>query len=164
MFLSKLIGNMMLYYGDVKFSEHAIKVYAYARSIGEEEQLSESERFVLSVAAILHDIGIPPAIKLHGSSKGEFQEKEGALLVPEMLNRADIQDDIAERVAWLVGNHHTEASAENDLLLQILMEADYLVNLAEGNIPTESARKVSENFFKTGTGKQYINALFNLSL
>jgi HD superfamily phosphodiesterase len=152
----------MRYYGDVRMSEHSIKAYAYANSIGEGENLPENEQLILSAAAILHDIGIPRAIELHGSAKGEYQEKEGALLVPEMLAQAGVQENITERVAWLVGHHHTEALAESDLLLQILMEGDYLVNLAEGNAPAERAAKVRDGFFKTATGKQYITALFNL--
>ena len=160
--LSKLIYVMMRYYSDVRFSEHALKVYAYASNIGESEGLPENEKFILSTAAILHDIGIPQAIKLYGSAKGELQEKEGALLVPELLCQADIQNEITDRVAWLVGHHHTEALADNDLLLQILMEADYLVNLAEGNLPGEKAQEVKEKFFKTNTGIGYITALFKL--
>jgi len=162
MAISKLISVMMQYYKDMRFSEHAIKVYAYAQGIGEGEKIPETDRLVLSAAAVLHDIGISQAIKLHGSAKGEFQEKEGALLVPEMLNQAGIQDNITERTAWLVGHHHTETLAENNLLLQILMEADYLVNLAEGNSPAEKALEIRESFFKTSTGKRYITALFNL--
>ena len=160
--LSRLIHIMMRHYSDVRYSEHALKVYAYASNISEGEDLSDEDKFILASAAILHDVGIPQAIKLHGSGKGEYQEKEGALLVPELLEQADIQQDISDRVAWLVGHHHTEALADNDLLLQILMEADYLVNLAEGNIPIEKANEVKEGFFKTNIGKKYITALFNL--
>ena len=161
MSLSKLIGIMMKYYNDARFSEHAVKVYAYASSIAEGEDLPEDKRYIVSAAAILHDIGIPQAIKLYGSSKGELQEKEGAALVPELLSQAGIHN-ITEQVAWLVGNHHTEALAENDLLLQILMEADYLVNLAEGNAPIEKVVEVYTNFFRTNTGKEYVEALFGV--
>jgi hypothetical protein len=42
------------------------------------------------------------------------------------------------------------------------MEADYLVNLAAAKKPVEAVIEVRNNFFKTETGKQYINALFNL--
>ena len=159
--VSKLISLMMRYFNDVSYSEHAMKVYAYSQSIGMGESLPDSDMHVLCAAAILHDIGIPQAIKIHGSAKGEYQEKEGALLVPGMLSEAGIHG-ITERVSWLVGNHHTHALAEGDLLLQILMEADYLVNLAEGNSTKEKIRDVGESFFKTCTGKEYIEALFGV--
>jgi len=152
---------MMEYYGDVRFSEHSIKAYAYAQGIAEGENLSCEDKHVLLAAAILHDIGIPPAIKIHGSSKGEFQEKEGALLVPGMLDRAGIEG-ITEQVTWLVGNHHTHELAKDNLLLQILMEADYLINLAEGKASVERIREVYEGFFKTKTGKVYVRGLFGV--
>jgi len=160
MSLSKLISIMMEYYSDVRFSEHSIKAYAYAQGIAEGEGLQETDKSILLAATILHDIGIPPAIKLHGSSKGEYQEKEGALLVPEMLEKAGIKG-ISEQVAYLVGNHHTHELAKDNLLLQILMEADYLVNLAEGKASSEKIQEVYEGFFKTETGKEYVRALFN---
>jgi len=162
MFLSKLVGEMMSYYKNVRLSEHAVKAYAYAVGIGQGEGLSEDDMLILSAAAILHDIGIPRAMELYGSAKGELQEKEGALLVPEMLSRAEAPDSITEQVAWLVGHHHTEELAKDSLLLQILMEADYLVNFAEGNRPPEALDQVAGNFFKTATGKNYIKALFSL--
>jgi len=152
---------MMEYYGDVRFSEHSIKAYAYAQGIAEEENLSCEDKQVLLAAAILHDIGIPPAIEKHGSSKGEYQEKEGVLLVPEMLAKAGIEG-ITEQVAWLVGNHHTHELAKDNLLLQILMEADYLVNLAEGKASTEKIREIHEGFFRTETGKGYVRGLFGV--
>ncbi|MCL2565688.1 MAG: HD domain-containing protein [Defluviitaleaceae bacterium] len=162
MFLSKLIGEMMSYYGNVRLSEHAVKAYAYAASIGEGESLCEDDMLILSAAAILHDIGIPRAKELYGSAKGEYQEKEGTLLVPDILSRAGMPDFITEQVAWLVGHHHTEELAKDNFLLQILIEADYLVNFAEGNRPSEALQQVYRDFFKTNTGKQYMKGLFSL--
>jgi HD superfamily phosphodiesterase len=162
MSLSNLLAVMMEHYGDIRLSEHALKAFAYARGIGGGEELPGNDLFILSAAAILHDIGIPRAIELHGSAAAEFQEKEGALLAPEKLALAGIQNDIADRVAWLVGHHHTADLAGGDLLLQILMEADYLVNLAEGRKTAEDAAQIRDAFFKTKTGQRYISALFSL--
>jgi len=159
MALSKLLSVMMEFYSDVRFSEHAVKCYSYAWGIGSGEGLLEQDMFILSAAAILHDVGIPKAKEIYGSGKGEFQEKEGALLVPGLLEKADI-NGITERVVWLVGHHHTQELAEADKLLQILMEADYLVNFAEHNTSLEMIREVRKSFFKTATGKQYMIALF----
>jgi len=161
MSLSKLTGSMMEYYNDIHFSEHSIKAYTYARGIAEGEKLSDNDKLILCAAAILHDIGIPPAKRIYGSSKGEYQEKEGAKLVPEMLAKAGIEG-ISEQVAWLVGNHHTHELAKDNLLLQILMEADYLVNLAEGKASDEKIREVYESFFMTMTGKEYMKGLFGV--
>ena len=159
--LPSLISAMMSYFGDTALSQHAIKAYAYANCIAMGENLPENEQLVLCAAAVLHDIGIPNAIKLHGSPKGEFQEKEGALLVPGVLESAGISG-ITERVSWLVGHHHTKELAQSDILLQILMEADYLVNLAEGNHTKDKAIEVRDSFFKTKTGKDFISSLFSI--
>ena len=160
--ISKLAGVMMRYYNDTRLSEHALKVYAYSRCIGAGEQLPANEMLILCAASILHDIGIPKALELYGSAMGEYQETEGALLAPGMLEEASVQPDIFERVVWLVGHHHTAALADSDMLLQILMEADYLVNLAEGNCPAEDIKVIRDGCFKTPTGIQYIEALFGL--
>jgi len=42
------------------------------------------------------------------------------------------------------------------------MEADYLVNLAEGKRPLDDIIRIRDGFFKTGSGKLYIEALFGL--
>ena len=159
--LPSLLSAMMSYYNDTALSQHAVKVFAYANVIGMGESLPENDQLILWAASILHDIGIPNAIKLHGSPKGEFQEKEGALLVPGMLENAGFSG-ITEHVAWLVGHHHTKELAASDILLQILMEADYLVNLAEGNHTREKAVEVRDTFFKTKTGIELISSLFSI--
>ena len=81
--------------------------------------------------------------------------------MPEMLEKAGIEG-ITEQVTWLVGNHHTHELAKDSLLLQILMEADYLVNLAEGKASCEKILEVLEEFFVTETGKGYLRWLFGV--
>ena len=164
--LSKLMGIMIEEYGQRRLAEHAIKVYAYCAGIGGEEGLCGEEYEVLCAAAILHDIGIPRAIELHGSAAGPYQEKEGMLTAPGLMEKAGFGAEAAQKVAWLVGHHHTHELAKGNRLLQILMEADYLVNLSEGSASLEDAREkalgVRDNFFVTSAGKRYINALFGL--
>ncbi len=163
MSLNKIMGIMIDYYKDVRYIEHALKVYSYSAGIGGSENLDDDEMLMLLSAALLHDIGIPNAIKIHGSGKGPYQEKEGALLVPGMLKEAGVENPVAiERIKWLVGHHHTEELAETDKLLQILMEADYLVNIAEGRHPEYDPYEIRERFFKTAAGKEYITNIFNL--
>ena len=43
---------------------------------------------------------------------------------------------------------------------QILVEADFLVNFLEDNVPKENIRKVYETIFKTETGKQMCEEMF----
>lgn len=162
MSLPRLIGCIVEYLREPRAVEHSLKVYAYAHGIGGEEGLGAEDLAILDVAALLHDIGIPAARDRHGSAAGPHQEAEGARLTPEFMRNAGHPDAMTDRVAWLVGHHHTEPAAASDPVLQILMEADYLVNLAEGNLPGREPREVRDVFFRTATGRRYIDALFRL--
>jgi HD superfamily phosphodiesterase len=161
--MEQLIGTVIGYLRNVRSGEHAVKVYAYAAGIGKEEALTPTEYETLKAAAILHDIGIPEAVRLHGSGAGPYQEAEGARLVPAFLEEAGVTGVDKDRVVWLVGHHHTPEKAGEDRLLQILMEADYLVNLAEGNLGDTSPQTVRDSFFRTEAGKRYITGLFGLA-
>lgn len=157
-----LIGVMIEFFRKPRWIEHSLKVYAYAQGIGGEEGLPQDDMRVLAAAALLHDIGIPSAKERYGSSAGQYQEAEGASLTSGLLRRAGLPEGDWERVGWLVGHHHREALAEGDRVLQILMEADYLVNLVEGNLHGKEPREVLNGFFRTETGKRYLRALYNL--
>lgn len=55
----KLIEKMMEYYaGDPKRVQHFLKVYEFAKLIGESEELESEKLHILRTAAIVHDIGI----------------------------------------------------------------------------------------------------------
>lgn len=157
--ISVLISKMIAIYLDLRLTEHALKVYGYAMGIGGEEGLSPDDLKILCMAAVLHDIGIPKAIQIHGSAAGPYQEQEGAELAQEILHSLNVPSDISDRVIWLVGHHHTAAAAKDNLLLQILMEADYLVNMSEKPGRYNHAN-IRDSFFKTSSGIMYLNNLF----
>ena len=56
--------------GDLKRINHLIKVYGFAKTIGELEGLDEKTREILEITAIIHDIGIKISEKRHNSSSG----------------------------------------------------------------------------------------------
>lgn len=71
--LEKLFLEMIAYYsGDPKRIQHFTKVHSYAKLIGEREQLSPEELYILEAAAYTHDIGIKPAEEKCGSSEGKL--------------------------------------------------------------------------------------------
>lgn len=158
--IGRLITAMIEEYRNLRYVEHALKVYAYASAIGQESGLSAEEQRILEAAAVLHDIGIPRAVELHGSGAGPFQEKEGVVVAEPMLMEAGFPKEDAPRVLSLIGRHHTPEAAEGDALLRMLMEADYLVNLAEGNLPGETPHRVLEAFFRTPAAIRYMQALY----
>lgn len=71
--------------GNLHDIDHLIRVWTYARTIGELEGLDGATQFVLEVAAITHDIACPLCREKYGNTNGKNQEREGALLVRDFL-------------------------------------------------------------------------------
>ena len=139
--------------------QHFTKVHAYCALIGRSEGLSEREMLILEAAAYTHDIGIKPALEKYGSAKGPLQEQEGPAYAREMLDGLGFDDDVIERVCWLIAHHHTYEPVEG-IDHRILIEADFLVNLFEGNASAEACRAAYEKHFETEAGKRLWQTMF----
>lgn len=73
--IKNIMNDMIEYFGeDVRRINHAIKVYGFAKTLGELEGLDNNGQFVLEVSAILHDIGIKVSEEKYNSSAGKYQE------------------------------------------------------------------------------------------
>ncbi len=156
----KLIEKMMEYYtGDPKRVQHFLKVYEFAKLIGKSESLDEETMHILRTAAIVHDIGIKISEEKYGSSNGKYQEKEGPAVAEPMLLALGYDEAVIDRVLFLIAHHHTYNEIEG-LDYQILVEADFLVNLFEDGSNRETAEKVQKNIFRTNTGIKYLSNLF----
>ena len=156
----KLFMEMIRYYsGDAKRIQHFVKVHAFAKLIGEMEQLDEKSMKILETAAYVHDIGIKPAERKYGKSNGKLQEQEGPSVAREMLVKLGFEDKITERVCYLVGHHHTYTNIEG-MDYQILVEADFLVNLYEDHSNMETVNSVYHKIFRTESGKQICKTMF----
>ena len=147
--------------GNAHQIQHFTKVHAYAAFIGRREGLDERTQRVLEAAALVHDIGITPAMEKYGRSDGPLQEKEGEPIALELLNRLGMDRDEAKRVSFLVGTHHTLRGVEG-IDHAILLEADMLVNLHEGAAPRERAEKALEEVFVTQTGKKLCRDMYGI--
>ena len=121
-----ILAMIDFYQGHPKQIQHLIKVHSFARVIGIDEGLSTQEQERLEVAAIVHDIGIKPAWEKYNSSNGKYQEELGPAEAIKLLNRLNYDEALIERVAYLVGHHHTYSEIDG-LDYQILVEADFLV-------------------------------------
>ncbi len=66
--------------GNLHDSAHFWKVYALAKTIGEQEGLDEETQTVLEAAAVLHDISCPLCRERYQTADGKRQEQEGAPL------------------------------------------------------------------------------------
>lgn len=144
---------------DVGRINHLLKVYAFAKMIGEGENLSEREQYILEIASVLHDIGIRESERKYGSCDGKYQEIEGPVVAREMLERLGIEKEITERVCYLIGHHHTYDQVDGPDY-QILIEADFFVNAYEGNMEAEAIRNVYERIFQTETAKRLFEKMY----
>ena len=84
---------------------HFMKVYTYAKTIAESENVSEKDLITVETAAIVHDIACPLCREKYGNTNGKYQEKEGILLAEEFLKDTDLPEEIKKRVVFLVGHH-----------------------------------------------------------
>lgn len=156
----RLIEKMMDYYaGDPKRIQHFLKVYTFAKMIGEEEALPPEELFVLRTAAIVHDIGIRVSEEKYGSSAGKYQEKEGPAVAEPLLLSCGYEEEVIDRVLFLIANHHTYDRIEG-ADYQILVEADFLVNLYEDGCSRETAENVKRNIFRTKAGIRCLEQMY----
>ena len=113
---------------------HFMKVYAFAKTIGVCEGLDKATQDILEIAAIVHDIACPLCREKYGNTNGKYQELEGPALGRDFLSD---------------GPDH-----------QILIEADYLVNVDESGYSRENVENTLERIFRTETGRALLRAMY----
>ena len=133
--LDDLFMDMIAYYdGDPKRIQHFTKVHSYARLIGIGEELDDASLFIL-------------------------EEQEGPIIAQKMLSQLGFENYIVERICFLIGHHHTYDNIDG-LDYQILVEADFLVNLYEDDAGNRAIDKAYKRIFKTETGKKIFRLMF----
>ena len=158
--VAKIIQAMIRYNeADPRRIQHALKVYAFAKNIGELEGLTENQLEVIEIASVLHDIGIKNSEAKYGSSSGKYQELEGPPVARGILLQVGIAEEVIQRVCFLIGHHHTYHEICGDDY-QILVEADFLVNIGEDNMTPQQAQEVLQKVFKTKTAKEYLSKMY----
>lgn len=159
--LAQLTAAMVAYdRGDARRIHHFLKVHALAACIGRLEGLDTQTQFVLEAAAILHDIGIHLAERLHHSSAGHWQEELGPPEAVALLSRlGGYTPAQVDRIAFLIGHHHTYTDIDGPDY-QILVEADFLVNLHEDGASLEAVRQSGERIFRTTTGRKLLSDMY----
>jgi len=141
--------------------DHTLRVLGHAMDIHQEEG---GKPAVVRASAILHDIGIPKAREVHGSSAGPYQEIEGPPIAREILTRHGFPPDQIDLICGIVANHHSD---EDPLIVttvefKILWDADWLVNFPgrhRNASDQEKAMAIGE-IFKTGRGRQLAREMF----
>lgn len=138
---------------------HFIKVWTYAKTIGELENLDQHTQDTLEIAAIVHDIACPSLRAEFGHADGKKQEIAGSPLAEEFLAAFNIPEDQLERIKYLVAHHHTLNEIDG-LDYQILIEADYLVNADESNYTKDHIQKMYDDVFKTSAGRELLYSIY----
>ena len=145
--------------GDPGLIHHFLKVHSFARLIALAEGLGPHDLLVTETAAAVHDIGILQARAVYGSGGGKYQEELGPAEAEAMLAGLGWPEDVIRRVSFLVAHHHTYTDIDGPDY-QILVEADFLVNLYEEGATPETQRRAYETIFRTEAGRRLCRALF----
>ena len=155
------LAMIELYKGDAKRIQHFCKVHSYAKLIAETENVDKKCLFTIEAAALTHDIGIHICEEKYGSCNGKLQEKEGPAIAEKLLGELGFDRNVSERVQYLIAHHHTYGNI-NEMDYQILVEADFLVNIMEEGSSKEAAIKAYQNIFKTSCGKKICREMFGI--
>ena len=145
--------------GNIHDIEHFMKVWAFAKTIGEQEGLDEHTQFILELAAVVHDISCPLCREKYGSTNGKLQEHESPALIGKFFKDSDLDELDVKRISWLAAHHHTYTDVDG-IDHRILLEADFLVNAGEKGSPKSAVRKAREIIFKTQSGTRLLNSMF----
>lgn len=150
-----------LYAGDARRIQHFTKVHAYAALIGSKEGLPSEEQNILEIASLTHDIGIHYCEEKYGQCGGRLQEQVGPSLAKTLLEEAEVEESVTQRVCFLIGHHHTYSGVDG-LDWQILLEADFLVNGLEDAMDKEAIYSAYRKVFKTAYGRTLCRQMFAL--
>ena len=162
MTVSEIMEKMITFSdGNLHDIDHFIRVWTYAKLIGEQEGLDPEKQFILEAAAIMHDIACPLCREKYGNTNGKLQESEGEQLAEVFLVDSGLRREQVERVKYLVGHHHTLTDIDG-MDHQILIEADYIANASENGYSDENIRNFLRSVCVTPKGAGLIRSIFGV--
>lgn len=158
--ISTVMEKMVRYFqNDVRRINHAVKVHGFAsilyQDIGSDEMLHQ----IIGYAAVLHDIGIKEAERRYNSSAGKYQEEEGPPIARQILSELHVDEEIIDRVCFIIGNHHSYSKIDG-IDFQIIVEADFLVNIFEDDMSQEAIENICHKIFRTKTGMRLLKSMY----
>lgn len=149
-----LLHHALLYeQGHIRRTEHILKVYALAKLLGEKQNISPEEKIILHASAIVHDIAIKYCKEhFQGDASQPKQQEVAPKMVQHFLKQANYDACYFQPVTDLVLHHH-DYHAIHDHLLQLLIEADIIINCYENQWSGDILQK-NLPLFSTDTGKE----------
>lgn len=160
MIVTAAIEKMIDFYkGNIHDINHFMKVWGFARNIGEAQGLDEETQRILELAAVVHDIACPLCREKYGNASGKHQEEESAPLVDAFFAEMPAEKSDVERIKWLVTHHHTYTNVDG-IDYRILLEADFLVNAGESGYSKEMIENARKNIFFTEAGTRLLDSMY----
>ena len=145
---------------DFKRIGHAMRVARHAERIG---KMVRGNLAVILSTAYLHDIGIPEAERIHGSSAPAYQEKEGPGIARSILVGLGAKEALINAVCDIIGHHHHPGSEET-IDFKVVYDADRIANLEDRlKVETLDPSRISEMIektFLTDSGKETATDIF----
>lgn len=158
--ISNVMCKMIEYFGsDAKRINHFIKVFGFAKAIAEGENVSSDILEIIEVTALVHDIGIKLSEEKYNSNSGKYQEIEGPAEAKKLLADVGYSESFIERVCYIVGHHHTYTDIKG-IDYQIIVEADFIVNIFEDDMNVNQIESIRNKIFKTKTGINIIEKMY----
>ena len=81
----------------------------------------------------------------YNSTAGHYQEIEGPHIARSLLNGIALEQDDIDRITYLIGHHHSYHLVDG-IDFQILIEADFLVNLYDDKADEEGILQIREKY------------------
>lgn len=147
------------YEGDARRINHFLKVHAFAAIIARAEGVPEDITELIEATAYLHDIGIKVSEEKHNSASGYYQQIEGPPVARKMLEGMGVDNALIDRICYIIAHHHNYAKIDG-IDYQIIIEADFIVNMYEDNGSQDTIKSVGEKIFKTKTGLEILRKLY----
>lgn len=91
----------------------------------------------------------------------DCRKRKDLHLLKSFLEKLEFETDISERVQYLIAHHHTYNNIDG-IDYQILVEADFLVNMYEDNLSKEAVLKAYDSIFRTEYGKKICKDMYLL--
>lgn len=151
----RIAVEMKRYYkSDFKRIGHATRVARYAERIGKKEGGTLA---VIMGAAYLHDIGILEAQRKYGSTRAEYQEKEGPAIARSIMEKLKANPAVIDEVCDIIAHHHHPSSGES-VNFKVVYDSDIIANLEEKHkenpMKNDQLKEVIDSSFLTQSGRE----------
>ena len=158
--MQPLLKKMIAFYnGNLHDINHFLKVWAMAKTIGEQKKLDSHTQEILELTAVVHDISCPLCREKYGNTGGKNQELECPPLVTAFFAELPVDPSDVARISWLVAHHHTYTNVDG-IDHRILLEADFLVNAGESDYSQAAIQSARQRVFQTSTGIRLLDSIY----